>query len=205
MELLPTIRAVADELMSCSDAISRKFHLKNETTITSENLAVSIKLLIPRVAEHKEYAKFLQSQSQMYDMIGTLQRTLFTEIQDRVTNPLKTWVMSDYGRIMDSIEVLKAKRWQMDVVIAEFEKSNIKHVFFFILLKDETQTTTENFKVEQCKKDYETQLAMVKADLRKIPAIQVDLSICLRHFNQLMFDYHKQMEEVLDKFGAGKV
>ncbi|KAM3719912.1 Endophilin-B1 [Dirofilaria immitis] len=196
MELLPTIRNVADELMSCSDAVSRRFQLKDETATASEKLALSIKLLTPKVAEHEEYANFLKSQSKMYDIIGNMQRTMYTEIQDKVINQLKTWVVSDYGRIMNSIEVLKEKRWQMDTALAEVQTSNIKN---------ENETTTKSFKLEQYRKDYETQLALVKADLRKIPAIQIDQAICLKRFNELMFDYHKQMEEVLKKFGAEKV
>ncbi|MCP9261221.1 hypothetical protein DINM_004607 [Dirofilaria immitis] len=167
MELLPTIRNVADELMSCSDAVSRRFQLKDETATASEKLALSIKLLTPKVAEHEEYANFLKSQSKMYDIIGNMQRTMYTEIQDK-----------------------------MDTALAEVQTSNIKN---------ENETTTKSFKLEQYRKDYETQLALVKADLRKIPAIQIDQAICLKRFNELMFDYHKQMEEVLKKFGAEKV
>ncbi|VDO53478.1 unnamed protein product [Brugia timori] len=132
----------------------------------------------------------------MYDIIGNMQRTMYTEIQDRVTNQLKTWVLSDYQRIINSIELLKEKRYQMDIVTMEVEK---------IGSKDEKTETAQSFKVEQSRKDYEMQLALVKADLRKIPAILIDQATCLKHFNELMADYHKQMEEVLEKFGAGKV
>uniref|UniRef100_A0AAF5PWM4 BAR domain-containing protein n=3 Tax=Wuchereria bancrofti TaxID=6293 RepID=A0AAF5PWM4_WUCBA len=196
MELLPTMHDVADELMTCSDAISRRFQLKDETTTASEKLALSIKLLTPKVAEHKEYANFLKAQSEMYDIIGNMQRTMYTEIQDRVTNQLKTWVLSDYQRIINSIELLKEKRCQMDMVTMEVEKS---------VSKDEKTETAQSFRMEQSRKDYEMQLALVKADLRKIPAILIDQATCLKHFNELMTDYHKQMEEVLQKFGAGKV
>ncbi|OZC05263.1 hypothetical protein X798_07699 [Onchocerca flexuosa] len=154
MELLPTMRDVADELMSCSDAVSRRFQLKNETGTASEKLAISIKLLTPKVAEHEEYANFLKTQSEMYDTIGDMQRTMYTEIQDKVTNHLKTWVVSDYGRIINSIEVLREKRWQMDMAEVEAEKNDPK---------DEKTATTKSFKLEQCRKNYETQLALVKA------------------------------------------
>uniref|UniRef100_A0A8R1XL96 BAR domain-containing protein n=1 Tax=Onchocerca volvulus TaxID=6282 RepID=A0A8R1XL96_ONCVO len=194
MELLPTMRDVADELMSCSDAVSRRFQLKDETGTASEKLAIQIKLLTPKVAEHEEYANFLKTQSEMYDTIGNMQRIMYTEMQDKVTNHLKTWVVSDYGRIRNSIEVLKEKRWQMDMAEVEAEKSDPK---------DEKAITAKSFKLEQCRKNYETQLAL--ADLRKIPTIQIDQAICLKHFNELLFDYHKQMEEVLKKFGAEKV
>uniref|UniRef100_A0A915Q875 BAR domain-containing protein n=1 Tax=Setaria digitata TaxID=48799 RepID=A0A915Q875_9BILA len=207
------MRDVADELMSCSNAISRRFQLNDERTTTSDKLALSIKLLKPKVAQHEEYANFLQAQGEMYDIIGNMQRIMYTEIQDKVTNQLKTWVVSDYGRIVNSIELLKEKRWQMDAVRASAEKNSPK---------DERAKTAENFKLEQCTKDYETQLALVKAslsvlfqfilnyyrsvaDLSKIPAIQIEQATCLKRFNELMFDYHRQMEEVLEKFGAGKV
>ncbi|EFO14598.2 hypothetical protein LOAG_13919 [Loa loa] len=54
MELLPTMHDVMGELLNCSDAISRRFQIKDETTTASEKLALSIKILIPNVAEHKE-------------------------------------------------------------------------------------------------------------------------------------------------------
>ncbi|KAL3994196.1 BAR domain family protein [Acanthocheilonema viteae] len=196
MELLPMIHDVACELMSCSNAISRRFQLKDETTTASEKLALSIKILMPKVADHEEYANFLKSQSEMYDTIGNIQRTMYTEIQDRVTNRLKSWVMCDYERIINSIAVLNEKRWQMDMIAAEVEKSSPK---------DKKAETAKNFKLEQSRKDYEMQLALVKADLRKIPTILIDQAICLKHFNELMSDYHKQMEEVLKKFGAEKI
>lgn len=198
IELLPTIRNVAHELQECSDAISRRFHIKGGTANASENIALSLKLLLPKVADHKEYANFLQSQGELYDKIGNLQRTLYTEIQDKVTNPLKSWLMSDYGRIMSSIELLKTKRWQLDSAVAEFEKLSTKKTTVI-------DPTAENFRIEQFKKEYETQLALVKADLNKIPAIQIDQAICLKNFNDLMYNYHRQMEEVLEKYGAGKV
>lgn len=50
-----------------------------------------------------------------------------------------------------------------------------------------------------------TYLIPFQADLSKIPTILIEQAICLKRFNKLMFDYHKQMEEVLKKFGAGKV
>uniref|UniRef100_A0A1I7VEC9 BAR domain-containing protein n=1 Tax=Loa loa TaxID=7209 RepID=A0A1I7VEC9_LOALO len=196
MELLPTMHDVMGELLNCSDAISRRFQIKDETTTASEKLALSIKILIPNVAEHKEYANFLKAQSEMYDIIGNIQRTMYTEIQDQVTNKLKAWVLSDYGRIINSIEILNEKRWQMDMVVTEAKKSGSK---------DEKMETAKNFKLEQSRKDYEMQLALVQADLRKIPTILIDQAICLKRFNELMFEYHKQMEEVLKKFGAEKV
>ncbi|VDK48428.1 unnamed protein product [Gongylonema pulchrum] len=123
MEMLPTMRSVADELQERADAVSRSFQTKGTTTF-SEDLSVSIRLLIPQVSYHKEYVNFLESQSEMYDKIGNLQRTLYTEIQDKVKNPLKTWVVSDYDRIMNSIDLLKVKRRQMNAVMAE--KSAVK-------------------------------------------------------------------------------
>lgn len=54
MELLPTMRDVAGELISCTDAISRRFQLKDGTAIASEKLALSIKILTPKVVEHEE-------------------------------------------------------------------------------------------------------------------------------------------------------
>lgn len=54
MELLPTMRSVADELQECSDAVSRSFLARGETSTATENLAVSLKLLVPQVAYHKE-------------------------------------------------------------------------------------------------------------------------------------------------------
>lgn len=54
MELLPTMRDVADELLNCFDAVSRRYQLKDETTTLSEKLALSIKILTPKVWEHEE-------------------------------------------------------------------------------------------------------------------------------------------------------
>ncbi|VDM92216.1 unnamed protein product [Litomosoides sigmodontis] len=194
MELLPTMRDVAGELISCSDAISRRFQLKDETTTASEKLALSIKMLMPKVVEHEEYANFLKAQSEMYDIIGNIQRTLYTEMQDRVIHGLKNWFISDYERIVNSIAVLKEKQLQIDMIATEIEKSD---------QKNEKIDTAKGFKLEQSRKDYEMQLAL--ADLHKIPAVLIDQAICLKHFNELMFNYHKQMEEVLKKFGAEKI
>ncbi|CAG9535527.1 unnamed protein product [Cercopithifilaria johnstoni] len=199
MELLPAIHDATCELMSCSDAISRRFQLKDETTTISEKLALSIKILTPKIAQHEEYANFLKTQSEMYNIIGNIQRTMYTKIQDKVTNRLKSWIVSDYERIINSISLLKEKQWQMDMTVTEVEKGEKSGP------KDENTETARSFKLEQSRKDYEMQLALVKADLRKIPIVLVDHAICLKHFNQLMSDYHKQMEEVLKKFGAEKI
>ncbi|VDK22259.1 unnamed protein product [Anisakis simplex] len=61
------------------------------------------------------------------------------------------------------------------------------------------------FKVEQSKRDYEMQLALVRVELGKLPYMQLEQAKILKNFNELMFNYHSLIETTLVKYHADKV
>lgn len=52
-----------------------------------------------------------------------------------MTNQLKTWIISDYERIINSIASLKEKQWQLDMATAEAEKGGPKYIYLFTFFK----------------------------------------------------------------------
>uniref|UniRef100_A0A915BXW8 BAR domain-containing protein n=1 Tax=Parascaris univalens TaxID=6257 RepID=A0A915BXW8_PARUN len=195
MNLLPIIRDLADDVQRCVDAIATKFHLEEGSSASnvSENFAMPLKILVEHISDHNEYAEFLKTQCELYDDIGQIQRNLHTGLQDLVLNPLRTFIITDFDRIMREITTLNERRRDMDIAADEAKRGSAE---------TKMQRT---FKAEQTKRDYEMQFALVKAELRKLPTIQIEQAKCLKCFNELMFNYHSRMEALLVKHRADKV
>ncbi|VDM49857.1 unnamed protein product [Toxocara canis] len=94
---------------------------------------------------------------------------------------------------MQEITILNERRRDMDIAAEEANRG-----------PNETRMQ-RTFKAEQTRRDYEMQLGLVKAEFRKLPAIQIEQAKCLKNFNELMFNYHSQMETLLVKHRADKV
>uniref|UniRef100_A0A915BZ45 BAR domain-containing protein n=1 Tax=Parascaris univalens TaxID=6257 RepID=A0A915BZ45_PARUN len=152
MNLLPIIRDLADDVQRCVDAIATKFHLEEGSSASnvSENFAMPLKILVEHISDHNEYAEFLKTQCELYDDIGQIQRNLHTGLQDLVLNPLRTFIITDFDRIMREITTLNERRRDMDIAADEAKRGSAE---------TKMQRT---FKAEQTKRDYEMQFALVK-------------------------------------------